>query len=215
MIKSTLLTFIAGLTVILLASGCQIEKVSDGLYRGPYINEKRLHELKKLGIKTIVNVRLNPHKDSQKLAREMGFKWIHIPSGVFIAPREKEWDQFLAVVEDPANQPVYLTCTIGADRTGFYVALYRRAVQHWSQKEATEEMQEGFSPWWRAWYTFYYYKKELKNWELLNSEVSRKDIWPNERTGRGFLKFKPGVNMERGTGLEPATFCLGSRRSTN
>jgi len=194
--KCQLLTLTASMAVILLASGCQIEKVSDGLYRGPYVNEKRLQGLKKLGIKTIVNVRLNPHKDSQKLAKQMGIKWVHIPSGVFIAPREKEWDQFLSVVENPANQPVYLTCTIGADRTGFYVGLYRLAIQHWKLSQATEEMQSGFSPWWRLWYTFYYYQKELKNWDLLETSVSRDDIVPDERTAKGWFKLKPGVDID-------------------
>ncbi|MBX9877112.1 MAG: tyrosine-protein phosphatase [Candidatus Obscuribacterales bacterium] len=195
MIQQTLLTVTTCIAVLVL-TGCQIEKVSDGLYRGPYVNKKRLVELKKLGIKTIVNVRLNPHKDSEKMAKEMGIKWAHIPSGVFIAPREKEWDQFLAIIEDPKNQPVYLTCTIGADRTGFYVALYRLAVQHWQRNEAVAELQNGFSPWWRAWYAFYYYPKELKNWELLQSSVSRSDIIPNERTAKGLFKLKPGVDLD-------------------
>ncbi len=184
------------LAVFVFQSGCEIKKVSDGLYRGPYVNKKRLVELKKLGIKTIVNVRLNPHKDSQKMAKEMGIKWVHIPSGVFIAPREKEWDQFLSIIEDPANKPVYLTCTIGADRTGFYVALYRLAEQHWQRDEAVSELREGFSPWWRAWYAFYYYPKELKNWELLQTSVSRSDIIPNERTAKGLFKLKPGVDLD-------------------
>lgn len=191
MTKCTLRSLIACLAVILLASGCQIEKVSDGLYRGPYINQKRLQELKKLGIKTIVNVRLNPHKDSQKIAREMGIKWVHIPSGVFIAPREKEWDQFLSVVEDPANQPIYLTCTLGADRTGFYIGLYRLAVQHWKPEQAIKEMEGGFSPWWHLWYAFHYYGKELHNWELLQTTLKRDDIVPDERTHKGLFKLKP------------------------
>lgn len=197
MTKQALLILTAGLAVILLASGCQkIEKVSDGLYRGPYINNKRLQELQKLGIKTIVNVRLNPHKTSQKTAKEMGIKWVHIPSGVFVAPREKEWDKFLSVVEDPANQPIYLTCTLGADRTGFYVALYRRAIEHWQQDKATQEMEGGFSPWWHLWYAFHYYRKELHNWELLQTTVKREDIVPNERTHKGYFKLQPGVEID-------------------
>lgn len=193
MIKHVMLTLTASITVVLLASGCQIEKVSDGLYRGPSADNKRLQELKELGIKTIVNVRLNPQKDSQKTAAKMGIKWVNIPSGVFIAPREKEWDKFLSVVEDPANKPVYLTCTIGADRTGFYVALYRLAVQRWTKEQAIEEMKGGFSPWWRLWYAFYYYPKELNNWELLEGAISREDIVPDERTAKGQFKLKQKI----------------------
>ncbi len=196
MTKRPLQTLVACLVTILLASGCQIEKVSDGLYRGPYVNEKRLAELKKLGVKTIINVRLNPEKDSQKMAREMGIKWVHIPSGVFIAPREKEWDKFLSVVEDPDNQPVYLTCTLGADRTGFYVGLYRLAVQRWKKDKAIEEMEGGFSPWWHLWYAFHYYAKELHNWELLQTTLRRDDIVPDERTAKGYFKLKPGVDID-------------------
>ena len=49
----------------------------------------------------------------------------------------------MAIVSDPKNQPVYVHCLYGSDRTGAMVALYRMALQQWSAKAAIEEMKNG------------------------------------------------------------------------
>lgn len=50
---------------------------------------------------------------------------------------------------DPANQPVFVHCRHGQDRTGIVVAAYRMKVDKWSLPDAETEMQAfGFNDIW-------------------------------------------------------------------
>lgn len=115
-------------------------KVSDDLYRGAQPKKAGFDQLKKLGVKTIVNLR-NSNDDEEMIAGA-GFNYFHIPiSSIF--PRKKKFGQFLEIVSDPANCPVFVHCRRGADRTGTAVALYRIKVQKWTADEAINEMVNG------------------------------------------------------------------------
>ena len=58
-------------------------------------------------------------------------------------------DQVVALMADPANQPVYVHCRHGQDRTGIVVAAYRMKQQGWSLTDAETEMQAfGFNDVW-------------------------------------------------------------------
>lgn len=115
-------------------------KVSDDLYRGAQPKKAGFEELKKLGVKTIVNLR-NSNDDEEMIAGA-GFNYFHIPvSSIF--PRKKKFARFLEIVSDPANCPVFVHCRRGADRTGTAVALYRIKAQKWTADEAVNEMMNG------------------------------------------------------------------------
>jgi protein tyrosine/serine phosphatase len=50
---------------------------------------------------------------------------------------------------NPDNQPVYIHCQLGQDRTGVVIAAYRMRVDGWSLSEAEAEMQSfGFNDLW-------------------------------------------------------------------
>jgi protein tyrosine/serine phosphatase len=115
-------------------------KVSDGLYRGAKPSAQGMKTLEKMGIKTIVNLR-GFHSDSEKLAGTK-LKYIHIRFQTW-QPEEEDMIAFLKIVNDPSNQPVFVHCQHGADRTGTMVALYRLAVQGWTKDEAVREMTQG------------------------------------------------------------------------
>lgn len=115
-------------------------KVSDDLYRGAQPKTAGFEELKKLGIKTIVNLRGS--NADEKMIAGAGFNYFHIPiSSIF--PRKKKFARFLEIVSDPANCPVFVHCRRGADRTGTAVALYRINIQKWEKEEAINEMVNG------------------------------------------------------------------------
>lgn len=115
-------------------------KVSDNLYRGAQPKKAGFEELKKLGVKTIVNLR-NSNLD-EKMITGSGFNYFHIPiSSIF--PKKKKFARFLEIVSDPANCPVFVHCRRGADRTGTAVALYRIKVQEWKVEDAINEMVNG------------------------------------------------------------------------
>jgi protein tyrosine/serine phosphatase len=60
--------------------------------------------------------------------------------------------QFLKIVADTNNLPVFVHCERGADRTGTMCAMYRIVFCGWTKPEAIREMKEGgfgFNPAWQ------------------------------------------------------------------
>lgn len=115
-------------------------KVSDVLYRGGQPEKQGMEELKKMGIKTIVNLRTSDL--DQELMAGYEFNYYHLPMNAFLPIKEK-FSRFLEIVSDPALQPVFIHCKHGADRTGAAVALYRIRVQGWTYEDAIAEMVNG------------------------------------------------------------------------
>jgi protein tyrosine phosphatase (PTP) superfamily phosphohydrolase (DUF442 family) len=115
-------------------------RVSGTLYRGAQPTVEGMRELKKLGIKTIINLRAN-HSDLELLG-DTGLNYIYIPMTAW-SPGNDDVIRFLKAVTDPANQPVFLHCMHGADRTGTLTAIYRMAVMDWPREKAISEMKEG------------------------------------------------------------------------
>jgi protein tyrosine/serine phosphatase len=115
-------------------------KVSDTLYRGAQPTQTGFLELKKMGIKTIINLR-EYHTD-EKLINGMGFIYFQIPTATS-KPFKDHYQKFLDIVNNPDLQPVFVHCQHGADRTGTAVALYRITIQKWDTDEAIRELQEG------------------------------------------------------------------------
>jgi protein tyrosine phosphatase (PTP) superfamily phosphohydrolase (DUF442 family) len=114
--------------------------VTDTLYRGAQPDAEGFRQLEKLGVETVVNLRLL-HPDSELVA---GTRLLVVP-----IPAEA-WEvdgdevvEFLKVTTDPARVPVFVHCQHGADRTGTMVAAYRIVVQGWDKEEAIREMTEG------------------------------------------------------------------------
>ena len=125
-------------------------KVNDVLYRGAQPKNKGFAQLKAMGIKTVVDLRLL-HSEREKTEKN-GLRYVRLPE---ITWDEKNQDviAFLRMVTDPGNQPVFVHCHHGSDRTGAMIAAYRVVVQGWSKEEAIKEMTEGgygFHPMWKS-----------------------------------------------------------------
>jgi protein tyrosine phosphatase (PTP) superfamily phosphohydrolase (DUF442 family) len=134
-------------------------KVNEGIYRGAMPTDGQWKELRKLGIRTDVSLLgAGPASQRQVVAEEReaaeaaGMKFVNVVVP-YAAPGKAVIDKFLDVVQDPANQPVYVHCKHGRDRTGTMIALYRIAVDGISGKQALHEMERfGFD---RADYPYY------------------------------------------------------------
>ena len=121
-------------------------KVSDGLYRGGQPSERGFAELRKVGIRTVVSLRV--FNSNRNRLSEMGFRQFHT-SCKNLHPEDEDVIEFLQIVTDPVNQPVFVHCRDGTDRTGMMVAVYRMVVEDWSRDEALAEMQAfGFNKIW-------------------------------------------------------------------
>jgi protein tyrosine/serine phosphatase len=114
--------------------------VSDDLYRGEQPSEEGMRELKKMGIKTIVNLRAL-HSDRDKM-KDNQFKYVNINMKPWHA-EDEDVVEFLKVFADKNNAPVFVHCQHGSDRTGMLCAIYRMAVEGWSREGAIEEMVQG------------------------------------------------------------------------
>ena len=124
--------------------------VSPGIYRGGRLDEGGMLRLQKLGVKTILNL----ENDSVAIALEA--KWakgaaitqISSPMSGYWTPNDAQVDRLLKVIADPANQPIYIHCMKGMDRTGVIVALHRVYNEGWPQARAQAERDAiGFNHW--------------------------------------------------------------------
>ena len=122
-------------------AGCSnLYKVSDGLYRGAQPEADGFKELKKLGVKTILNLR-SSHSDS-KLLEGAELDYVHIK----MQPWDAEYDKVkhaLQIITDKSKQPVFVHCKHGADRTGVVIAAWRLTADDWTKEQAIEEMTKG------------------------------------------------------------------------
>lgn len=118
-------------------------KVSDQLYRGSQPTEVGYYHLRRMGVKSIVSLRVWDR--SPDGVPEWGFRLFHV-SMKLIHPEDEDAVEFLKIVTDPKNQPVFVHCREGVDRTGMMVAVYRIMVQGWSNEAALAEMKQmGFN----------------------------------------------------------------------
>ncbi len=119
-----------------------LHRITDTLYRGAQPTEVGFAELRKMGVKTVINLRAF-HSDLDEF-RRAGVEFNYVPIS-FKAwhPEKEDVVKFLAVVRDPANFPIFFHCQHGADRTGMMSAIYRMVVQGWSNDDALTEMTDG------------------------------------------------------------------------
>ena len=115
-------------------------KVSGDLYRGAQPSAEGMRQLKKLGIKTILNLRFIL-SDRSKI-KDTGLDYEHI-NMTTLYMTDTNVVRFLKIVTDRNRTPVFVHCRQGIDRTGTMCALYRIFVQGWSKDEAIEEMTKG------------------------------------------------------------------------
>lgn len=125
--------------------------VAPGIYRGAAPTQNGLRRLKALGVRTIIDLRIEKKGQVEEAAaaKHLGLARVRIRMGRE-APTKKQLATFLAIVDDPAQQPVFIHCQHGADRTGAMVGIWRVTRQGWSFDRAWAEMRRyGFKPWLR------------------------------------------------------------------
>ncbi|MCB9655052.1 MAG: dual specificity protein phosphatase family protein [Deltaproteobacteria bacterium] len=118
-----------------------LHRVSDVLYRGAQPDDDAgFVELKRLGIKTVVNLRAFHSDRSETAAQDLGYEHISMKAW---HPEDEDVVRFLQIVTDPTKAPIFVHCQHGADRTGVMTAIYRIIVEGWSKEAAIEEMTRG------------------------------------------------------------------------
>jgi protein tyrosine phosphatase (PTP) superfamily phosphohydrolase (DUF442 family) len=115
-------------------------KVSDSFYRSAQPTAEGMANLKKAGIRTVVNLR-SFHSDRDELG-PTDLAYEHISAKAW-HPEAEDIAAFLRIATDTNKTPALVHCQHGADRTGTMCAVYRVAVQGWTKDEAIREMTQG------------------------------------------------------------------------
>ena len=68
-------------------------------------------------------------------------KFFKIAMNTRVVPTAGQIATFLSIVNDPANQPVYVHCVGGRHRTGVMTAIYRMIEDKWTPDRAFQEMK--------------------------------------------------------------------------
>jgi protein tyrosine/serine phosphatase len=117
-------------------------KINDNYYRGAQPDKSDYVDLSNLGVKTVVDLQRDGRDDEEGLVQRTGMKFYRIPLTTSDRPSEGAIAQFLKIVNDPANQPVYVHCAGGRHRTGAMTAVYRMTQDGWTADRAYEEMKQ-------------------------------------------------------------------------
>ncbi len=116
-------------------------QVNQELYRGAQPREGGIRKLAALGIKTILNLRAADERSgaAETEARAAGLRFFNIPMEGLDRPNDAQVEQALEIINDAANQPVFVHCKHGADRTGVIIAIYRMTHDGWSSEDSLRE----------------------------------------------------------------------------
>jgi protein tyrosine/serine phosphatase len=116
--------------------------VNEKLYRGSQPNKRDLTDLASLGVKTVIDLQGDGQRDEQQLVEAAGMKYYRIGLSSSARPTSEQAQQFLKLVDDPSNQPVFIHCHGGRHRAGAMTAIYRMTHDGWSADQAYAEMKE-------------------------------------------------------------------------
>ncbi len=117
-------------------------KVNDNYYRGEQPTREEFTQLKKFGIKTVIDLRKDSLREAPGGARDAGLQYFNIPLTASRPATEEQTSYFLSLVNDPANWPVYVHCKGGRHRTGGMTAIYRITHDGWTADQAFQEMEQ-------------------------------------------------------------------------
>lgn len=145
-------------------------KVNDNFYRGGQPTIEGIKQLAKLGIKTVINFRDPDGKvrREKEISESLGIKFFNPHLSNWFKSKDSDILQILEIIQNPENQPVFIHCKRGADRTGTVVAVYRMIYENWTAKEANHEAKKLGLGWWQIWMKDYikdYYKCIEKKYE--------------------------------------------------
>ncbi len=116
-------------------------QVNPQLFRGGQPKLGGLQRLKELGVKTIVSLRgEDDHSRAEsEEAQSLGLRYYGISLPEFSKPKDEEVERVLGIINAPENQPVFIHCHHGKDRTGTIVACYRISHDDWTAEQAKDE----------------------------------------------------------------------------
>ena len=141
-------------------------KVNDKLYRGAEPTKDGVAELKRLGIRTVIDAGNGTEDSAQERqwVEGTGMKYVNIHLHNWLKSKPEDIDAILAEIAKPENHPVFFHCKRGKDRTGTVVAIYRMKNDGWTPKQALDEAKIFGFGWWQFWmkdFVYDYYRDRI------------------------------------------------------
>lgn len=127
--------------------------INANLYRGAQPTAEGFRELARRGIKTVISLRNddeNAHMEETEVVKN-GMRFINLPLGNWLGPKDEKIAEILKQINKPENQPVFVHCKRGADRTGTVIAVYRISHDGWTAQQAQLEAKTYDFGWWQIW----------------------------------------------------------------
>ena len=123
-------------------------QTNEHVFRGGQPTPDAWPSLAKLGVKTVIDLRLTDEhsttEESQAVAGA-GMKYVNVPMKGVVAPSNEQITQVLRLLN--SDEPVFVHCHRGSDRTGTVIACYRIAHDGWSSKQALSEAKSFGMAW--------------------------------------------------------------------
>jgi protein tyrosine/serine phosphatase len=126
-------------------SKIQIEnfgRINENYYRGAQPKKNDFAGLAALGVKAVVDLQREGVADEAAIVESLGMRFYRIGLSSRSKPSSEDVARFLAIVNNPANQPVFVHCHVGRHRTGVMTAIYRLAIDSWTADRAYAEMKQ-------------------------------------------------------------------------
>ena len=118
-------------------------RVGPTYYRGAQPEGHDYADLAALGVRTLINLTSDDAERNEKVLTERaGMNYFQIPMTTHRPPTTGQLAEFLRIVNEPANQPVYVHCVGGRHRTGVMTAAYRMTAENWTADRAFKEMKQ-------------------------------------------------------------------------
>jgi len=117
-------------------------RINETYYRGAQPDGRDYTDLAALGVKTVIDLQQDGLAIERQFVESAGMRFFRIPMTTRTAPTSDDVLRFLQLVNDPANQPVYVHCAGGRHRTGVMTALYRMTHDGWNPDQAFKEMKQ-------------------------------------------------------------------------
>ena len=142
-------------------------KITENLYRGGQPTEAGIRKLKAMGIKTVIDLRDDDDraKREESWVKAAGLRFVNIPLSNLFGPKDEKIESILAQIDRSENQPVFIHCKRGADRTGTAIAVYRITHDSWNADQANTEAKKFGFGWWQFFMKDYiddYYREHKK-----------------------------------------------------
>jgi tyrosine-protein phosphatase SIW14 len=125
--------------------GVQIDnfgRVNANYYRGAQPKGRDFADLAAAGVKMVIDLAEEGDPAEEANAKNAGMRFTRIPMTTHESPGPVTIAHFLSLVNDPANQPVYVHCIGGKHRTGVMTAVYRITGEGWTPLQAFSEMKQ-------------------------------------------------------------------------